>query len=143
MKKVLTCAALAVALCAGTALAEGQPSPSKLAKLGLGSLQTASDVDGQQVRGEGFGGMSIFFTLNTTIGVGNTASAVGTQSNVFGQDAQTLGVVTFGGTGFGGFQDNTAPNFSTFVSTPITVNSAGGGNTAVSSIQGFMWGAGR
>ena len=133
MKKILTCAALA----------EGLPSQSKLAKLGLSSMSVVSDAQGGQVRGEGFGGITILFTLNTTIGVGNTASATGTQSNVFGQDAQVLGTTTFGGTGFGGFQDSTAPDFSTYVSTPITVNTSGGGVTSVSSIQGFMWGAGR
>lgn len=143
MIKRMWLAAVAVVVCVGSVQAEGLPSQSKLAKLGLGSMNIVADQRGDEVRGQGFGATTILFALNATVGIGNTASATGTQSSVFGQDARFLGEVSFGGNGFGGFADSTAPDFSTYVSTPITVSTAGGGVTSVSSIQGFMWGIGR
>ena len=144
MKKIAMIAALVAVFAVSSVYAEGVPSQSKLNSLGLSSLNVASDAAGQEVRGEGFGAASFTFNLAVTAdGGANTQTAVGTQSSVFGQDPQTLDAVSFGGTGFGGFADNTAPDFSTYVSTPITINAAFGGVTSVASIQGFSWGIGK
>ena len=145
MKKSMLIAALVAVLGVGSAYAEGVPSQSKLNSLGLSSLNVASDVAGEEIRGEGFGATTLTIALSVGVGIGTGtgASAVGgTQSSVFGQDPQSLNAVSFGGSGFGGFTASTAPNFATFVSTPLTINAATGGQTSVASVQGFSWGLG-
>jgi hypothetical protein len=126
-------------------MAEGLPSRSKLSKLGLSSMQVASDDAGSAVRGKMFGAASITFTLTATDNsiIPNTSTVTGTLSYSHGQAPRPLGATTFGGGGFGGFNDNTNPNFSTFTSTPLTTDTTVTGNAFVSSIQGFMFSIGR
>ena len=60
-------AAMLVALVSSVALAEdGLPSQSKLNKLGLSSMQVASDAAGEQVRGKGFS--KIIFSWQASAG---------------------------------------------------------------------------
>ena len=67
MKKGMILAALAVVCGAGSLLAgDGVPSPGKLNKLGLSSMQVASDQEGLDVRGKGF--VKIVFNWNTQAG---------------------------------------------------------------------------
>jgi hypothetical protein len=54
MKCGLAGALLIVALSWSAVQAEGEPSTTKLAGLGLGSLQVVSDAQGAEVRGRGF-----------------------------------------------------------------------------------------
>ena len=66
MKNGMIAAALVVALGAGSLLAEGVPSQSKLNNLGLSSMQVATDHDGMQVRGKGF--VKVLFNFKTEAG---------------------------------------------------------------------------
>ncbi len=60
-------ATMLVALCASAALAaDGLPSQGKLNKLGLSSMQAASDHDGMQVRGKAFS--KVLFTWQASAG---------------------------------------------------------------------------
>lgn len=68
MKKLMWMAAVAALLGAGAANAEGLPSQSKMANLGLSSMSVVSDQQGNEVRGQGFGASTLTFNILATAG---------------------------------------------------------------------------
>jgi hypothetical protein len=68
MKRMLMAAVIA-AVVAGTSLADGLPSRTKLAQMGLSSMKVVQDQQGEQVRGKGFGAAYFSFRSTLTEGV--------------------------------------------------------------------------
>jgi hypothetical protein len=127
MKMSAVIAGLAVALLASVVNAQGQPSSSKLAKMGLSSMRVVTDSQGEQVRGRGFG--AGFFTIRMTLTEGvfntttnqfvnntaNTITATATNAFTWGQDPRATPGAVVAGTG--GFNPVTPGS-------PVTINLA-------------------
>lgn len=64
MKRAVLLAIVVVAISSAVSLAEGLPSKSKLAQLGLSSMTVASDEQGAQVRGSGYAALGGFLNLS-------------------------------------------------------------------------------
>ena len=129
MKRCLLVAAM-LAFSTATAFADdGRPTSSKLAQLGLSSMEMVSDDAGTQVRGEGLGIVS-----------GRFLSIAGTS------------FFDLAGGFISGPQDDASANFGTVdpisgINTPIAVNfsqSQPGANLFISSVsQGSVFGFAR
>lgn len=142
MKKSMIAVAL-VAMFAGSAMAEGLSS-SKLDKLGLSSLAVASDQQGEEVRGAGFGASFFTFTVTVTEGIvtpagafvnnaANTSTASFAGAYTFGQDPRAAAGDLV--TGQGGI-DPVAPG------SPFTVNLATPNGVWTASSFGISFGQG-
>ena len=117
-------------------------APAKLDKLGLSSLSVKPDAQGMQVRGAGFGALSVNFLaaltgapIQTPISGGVTFGTEPAQGNISRHGA--LGTVVFERNADGTIVVDPVTNEAVFVNTPIeisTVTSVNGA-TALSTFK--------
>jgi hypothetical protein len=135
MSKCMIAAAVLVAMGAAVSFAEGLPSQSKLAKMGLSSMSVVDDHAGTQVRGKGFGAGYFAFAVAVVdpLNVGAAATSTFVGAYTFGQDPRAAAGDLV--TGTGGI-DPIAPG------SPLTVNLATPNGVWTASTFGIAFGAG-
>ena len=109
MKYTLTIATLAVATICSSAMAEGHVSQAQLADFGLAGMETVSDAEATEIRGQGFAfagsvsasGVPGAFNISPAAALGyNEALAVSASTSEFEAEGYFFGI---GGPPLGGF----------------------------------------